>query len=72
MMTTTESHALLTRFSQGKVSAIEVRKFLGGVTYGDLFQMLADARLTLPRPSSVGREDQLARARAWMFPRHAD
>ncbi len=71
-MTALDSNALLTRFSRGDISAIEVRKTLGGVTYGDLFQMLADARLAPPRPAPTGREEQLAKARAWMFPRHGE
>ena len=71
-MTALESNALLNRFSRGDISAIEVRTTLGGVTYGDLFRMLADAHLTLPRPATTGREEQLAKARAWMFPRDVD
>ncbi len=62
---------LLTRFSAGRISAIEVRKRLDDATYGDLLRLLADAGLSLPPSDPTGREQDLAKARAWMFPDHA-
>jgi hypothetical protein len=40
-------------------------------SYGDVLRLLSEAALPLPRAPVAGREEQLTRARAWMFPRHA-
>ena len=58
-------------FSRGEMTALDLRRRLGGATYGDVLQRLSEERLPLPRPPAAGREEQIARARAWMFPKHA-
>lgn len=66
-----ETRLLISEFSAGRISAIDVRRRLGGATYGDLLRMVASEGLTLPRSAEAGREQLLATARAWMFPDHA-
>jgi len=61
----------LQAFSQGKMSALELRRRLGGATYGEILSLLSEQDLPLPRAPVAGREEQVARARAWMFPEHA-
>ena len=56
-------------YSRGEMSAIELRRRLGGATYGDVLRLLSEADLPLPRASTVGREGEIARAREWMFPK---
>lgn len=58
-------------YSKGEMTAIELRRRLGGATYGEILLLLSERGLPLPRASTVGREEQLARARAWLFPNHA-
>lgn len=70
MLAESDKQALIRRFSRGETTAMDVRMRLGGATYGDLLQMVAELGLTMPRPSEIGREQQLATARAWMFPDH--
>jgi hypothetical protein len=60
----------LEAFSRGEMTALELRRRLGGATYGEVLQQLSEERLPLPRASVTGREDQIARAREWMFPKH--
>ena len=60
----------LEAFSRGEMSALELRRRLDGATYGEILQRIADAHLSLPRAPTVGREEQIARAHAWMFPEH--
>ena len=55
-------------YSRGAMSAIEVRRRLGNATFGEVLRLLADRALPLPRAPTEGREEQLARARRWMFP----
>lgn len=64
--------AALEAYSQGDMSAIEARRRLGGATFGELLQLLGEAGLTLPRAPTLGREEQIARARRWMFPHDTD
>lgn len=59
----------LEAFSHGEMSALDLRRRLGGATYGDVLRLLSDEELPLPRAPVAGREEQLARARAWMFPK---
>jgi hypothetical protein len=66
----TEQDALQA-YSRGEMDSIELRRRLGGVTFGEVLRRLAEARLPLPRASQVGREAEIARARAWMFPHGA-
>ncbi len=60
----------LRSYSRGDMDAIELRRRLDGATYGDVLRLLSEASLPLPRAPVAGREEQIARARAWMFPRH--
>ena len=39
--------------------------------YGDVLRLLGEAGLPLPRAPVAGREETIARARAWMFPNMA-
>ena len=55
-------------FSRGDMSALELRRRLGGATYGEVLSLLSAADLPLPRASQAGREEQISRARSWMFP----
>ncbi len=65
----TEKQAL-EAYSRGEMTAIELRRRLDGASYGDVL-LLSEAGLPLPRAPVAGREDQIARARAWMFPHSA-
>ena len=60
----------LESFSRGEMTALELRRRLGGATYGEVLELLSEAALPLPRAPVAGREDQINRARAWMFPHH--
>jgi hypothetical protein len=70
-MTEVETTALLKRYSEGRISAIELRRALGGVTFGDMLIELAKRDLPLPRAPEAGREQRIAIARAWLFPKAA-
>jgi len=59
----------LKAFSHGDMTAIELRRRLGGATYGDVLRLLSEQGLPLPRAPEAGREEQIARARSWMFPK---
>ncbi len=60
----------LEAFSRGEMTALELRRRLGGATYGEVLQRLSEVSLPLPRAPEAGREEQIARAREWMFPKH--
>jgi hypothetical protein len=60
----------LEAFSNGKTTALELRRRLGGVTFGDVLLLLSEHNLPLPRAPVQGREEQISRARSWMFPKH--
>lgn len=47
---------------------MEVRRVLGGITFGDLLIELAKRDLPLPRADQSGREECIAAARALLFP----
>jgi hypothetical protein len=68
-MTETDKSALLERYSRNDISAVELRRALGGVTFGDVLIELAKRDLPLPRAPAAGREESIAQARAWLFPR---
>ena len=59
----------LEAYSRGEMTALDLRRRLGGATYGEVLILLGDADLPLPQASPNGRES-IARARAWMFPKH--
>jgi hypothetical protein len=58
-------------YSAGRITAVELRRRLGGATYGEVLERLAEAALPLPRAPLEGREATIARARAWLFPHAA-
>ena len=68
-MNETQTQAL-EAFSRGEMSALELRRRLGGATYGEILSLLGDQDLPLPHAPVAGREEQISRARAWMFPKH--
>jgi hypothetical protein len=64
------SRQALVAYSKGAMTAIELRRRLGDASYGDVVRLLGEENLPLPRAPVEGREADLARARAWMFPKH--
>jgi hypothetical protein len=60
----------LEAYSRGEMTALELRRRLNGASYGDVLRLLSEADLPLPRAPVAGREEQIERARAWMFPKH--
>lgn len=68
-MTEAETTNLLRRYSEARLSAVELRRALGGITFGDVLIELGKRDLPLPRAPEAGREEQIARARQWMFPK---
>jgi hypothetical protein len=71
IMTDGEKTLLLTRYSRAEISAVELRRALGGITFGDVLIELARRDLPLPRASRVGREQSIAAARELLFHRVA-
>jgi len=57
-------------YSDGRITAMELRRRLGGATYGEILMLLGAQNLPLPRAPQQGREGQLERARRWLFPTH--
>jgi hypothetical protein len=70
-MTELETTALLERYSHAEISAAELRRKLGDISYADVIIELAKRNIPLPRASQKGREERLARAHAWLFPHSA-
>ncbi len=68
-MTEADKRAL-EAYSRGEMDALELRRRLNGASYGDVLRLLSEASLPLPRAPTTGREDELQRARAWMFPKN--
>jgi hypothetical protein len=60
----------LEAFSRGEMAALELRRRLGDATFGEVLLLLGEAGLPLPRAPVEGREDQIRRAREWMFPKN--
>lgn len=60
----------LEAFSHGELTALDLRRRLGGISYGEVLLLLSEKDLPLPRAPVAGREAQLKRAREWMFPKH--
>ncbi len=67
-MTEAEKTALLTRYARADISAVQLRRALGGVTYGDVLIELARHNLTLPHVPQPGSKERIAKARAVLFP----
>jgi hypothetical protein len=67
----TKAKAALEAYSRGDMTALELRRRLGGATYGEVLRLLSEQNLPLPRAPVAGREAQIERARAWMFPKHS-
>ncbi len=70
-MNEVETVELLERYSQARISAIELRRALGGITFGDVLIELAKHDLPLPRAPEAGRRQRIAAARALLFPKAA-
>ncbi len=70
-LTEAETARLLSRYSQGQISIVELRRALGGPSFADVLIELAKRDLPLPRAPVVGREDRIAAARALLFPKAA-
>ena len=60
----------LKAYSRGAMTALDLRRRLGNISYGEVLQLLSEASLPLPRAPVAGREAQLLQAREWMFPKH--
>jgi hypothetical protein len=67
-VTELEKTALLERYSHAKISAAELRRRLGNISYADVIIELAKRNIPLPRASQKGREERLAKAHGWLFP----
>ena len=61
----------LESYSRGEITALDLRRRLGGASFGDVLRLLSLEGLPLPRAPVAGREAQIERARAWLFPKHA-
>jgi hypothetical protein len=70
-MTEAQTSKLLKRYSKAYISVIELRRALGGITFGDVLTELAKRDLPLPRASEAGRQQRIAAARAVLFPKAA-
>ena len=68
---TEDDRRALEAYSRCEMSAIELRRRLGDISCGDvLLRPLGEEGLPLPRAPDEGREEQFARAREWMSPKH--
>ena len=70
-MTEGERTALLKRYSEGRISLVELRRALAGATFADVLIALAERDLPLPRAPQAGREERITAARALLFPEAA-
>ena len=68
-MTEAEKQAL-EAYSRGEMTVLDLRRRLDDATYGEVLGLLSERGLPLPSAPAAGREEQLARAREWMFPKH--
>jgi hypothetical protein len=55
-------------YAHGRLAALDLRRRLHDATYGDILRLLREEHLPLPQAPAHGREEQLARARQWLFP----
>ena len=67
-MTDAETTAALEQYSRAEISAMQLRRALGGITYGDVLMALAKHDLSLPHSPQPGSQERIARARAVLFP----
>jgi hypothetical protein len=65
-----ETKSALEAYSRGDMTALELRRRLGGATYGEVLLLLSQHDLPLPRAPVAGREEQIERARGWLFPKN--
>ena len=70
-MTEAQTAKLLKRYSKAYISVVELRRALGGITFGDVLIELAKRDLPLPRAPEAGRQQRIAAARAVLFPKAA-
>ncbi len=70
-MTEADRTELLKRYSEARISLVELRRALGRVTFGDVLIDLARHDLPLSRAPEGGREQRIAAARALLFPKAA-
>jgi len=54
----------LQAFSRGEMTALDLRRRLGGASYGDVLSLLSAAESPLSRALEADREEQIRRARA--------
>ena len=57
----------LAAFSQGQMSALELRRRLGGKTYSEILGLFGEYDYPLPRAPVAGCEEQIRRADSWML-----
>lgn len=69
-MTEPERDELLRRYSESRISAIELQRTLGGITFGDVLIELAKRDLPLPRAAETGRQQRIAAAHSLLFPKN--
>jgi hypothetical protein len=70
-MTEAEITDLLKRYSEARMSAVELRRALGAASFGDVLVELAKRDLPLPRAPEAGRQERIAAARRLLFPHDA-
>jgi hypothetical protein len=69
MSSETHQHQLLTRYSQGETSTMQVRGALGDISFGELLMKMGAEGLPLPVTPVQGREGVVRRLREVLFPR---
>lgn len=70
-MTEAQTAKLLKLYSKAYISVVELRRALGGITFGDVLIELAKRDLPLPRAPEAGCQQRIAAARAVLFPKAA-
>jgi ABC-type ATPase involved in cell division len=70
-MTEVDITELLERYSEARISLVELRRALGRATFADVLIEMAKRDLSLPRASEAGRQQRIAAARAVLFPKAA-
>lgn len=67
-MTEAETTALLAKYARAEISAVQLCRELGGISYADVLILLARHNLPLPLTPQPGSQERIARARALLFP----